>query len=422
MDLKKALESASQLLNEELQRPTSRYSDNMRDMKELTGSPLLRMVAAASRLPGRLNLIEMRKQTPRIVSETPELYSFGGANYELLVAVFNRLDQDDRNRFIHEVLALVECGGTTNWAGVNARFPNLNGNVSELPLIAEFCIRAGFTKQLFGRAAMIKAPKRAIALLMMQIEETISLNFNLFSDEELTEIPKWLAPLRTMAELQTFISRSKDGKVVANPHYRRGWQEEAKQIVKSVDGIVAECAQARYFYLKGALQQTANFEVETDKLQVESFLKKLGFTQDLIQALDAAESNYRATSSAFELKSCVGLLRSVLESTHRDAAKSIAHSLRENPPQDWTTAVRFLVRMGLITPQQEKLVRGLYALLSDEGVHPILAKREFARLLRNMVIEYTLLFLTVLDKKGIAIAGEAGRAGDPGPDDPSKPR
>ena len=262
-----------------------------------------------------------------------------------------------------------------------------------------------------------KQPERIVQAINRPTRDTAEVFIYKLSDTREVRPPESKAYAFSM----TSISRSQEGVLDAFRNYQIQPAPGASR-AKSVDGIVAECAQARYFYLKGALQQTANFEVETDKLQVESFLKKLGFTQDLIQALDAAESNYRATSSAFELKSCVGLLRSVLESTHRDAAKSIAHSLRENPPQDWTTAVRFLVRMGLITPQQEKLVRGLYALLSDEGVHPILAKREFARLLRNMVIEYTLLFLTVLDKKGIAIAGEAGRAGDPGPDDPSKPR
>ena len=41
--------------------------------------------------------------------------------------------------------------------------------------------------------------------------------------------------------------------------------------------------------------------------------------------------------------------------------------------------------------------------LSDEGVHPLIAEKEFARLFRNMVIEYGLMFLTMLEKKGVRI-------------------
>jgi hypothetical protein len=38
--------------------------------------------------------------------------------------------------------------------------------------------------------------------------------------------------------------------------------------------------------------------------------------------------------------------------------------------------------------------------LSDEGVHPITAEKEYARLARNVVIEYALLFLRRLEKRG----------------------
>jgi hypothetical protein len=41
--------------------------------------------------------------------------------------------------------------------------------------------------------------------------------------------------------------------------------------------------------------------------------------------------------------------------------------------------------------------------MSEDGVHPLIAEREYVRLLRNMVIEYGFLFLTTLEKKGIKI-------------------
>jgi hypothetical protein len=37
------------------------------------------------------------------------------------------------------------------------------------------------------------------------------------------------------------------------------------------------------------------------------------------------------------------------------------------------------------------------------NVHPLIAEREFARLLRNMSIEYGLMFLTMFEKKGVKI-------------------
>jgi hypothetical protein len=43
----------------------------------------------------------------------------------------------------------------------------------------------------------------------------------------------------------------------------------------------------------------------------------------------------------------------------------------------------------------------LYTFISDEGVHALMAERLFARLLRNMVIEYGYMFLTMADNKGV---------------------
>ena len=226
----------------------------------------------------------------------------------------------------------------------------------------------------------------------------------MFSRLESEKIPEWLTPLREMAELQTWASRRQGGKIETNPHYKQGWEAEAEQIVKSIDGITAECRQARYFYLKGALQQpTVNLEVESDKAEVEGYLKKLGFRDDMIQALDAAERDYRADATGFELKNVVGQLRSVLESICRDAAGAVAAKDGDAAPGNWNNSLAYLLKKKLVTDPQDKLARGLYAVLSDEGAHPILAKAEFARLARNMVIEFCLMFLTVLDKKRIKI-------------------
>jgi len=53
---------------------------------------------------------------------------------------------------------------------------------------------------------------------------------------------------------------------------------------------------------------------------------------------------------------------------------------------------------GVLTKTEEAFVTSLYALVSDTGVHPLVAEREYARLVRNMNIEYGLLFLTRVEK------------------------
>ncbi len=53
---------------------------------------------------------------------------------------------------------------------------------------------------------------------------------------------------------------------------------------------------------------------------------------------------------------------------------------------------------------EEAFVTSLYTLVSDEAIHPTVAQREYARIRRNMIIEYGLLFLSVLDKKGFKVS------------------
>jgi hypothetical protein len=191
---------------------------------------------------------------------------------------------------------------------------------------------------------------------------------------------------------------------VKNPHYIRGREAEANQIVKSIDGIAKECQQARFWYLKGMLQRTVNLEVESDKTKVEGFLATLGFRSDLLGALDAAERDYKSTSTAFELKNCLGHLRSFIEHIHRDAAKAIATAAGGTVEDRWGPALIYLRQQRLFTLQHEEFVAKLYTLISDESVHSLGAEREYARLLRNVVIEYGLMFLTVLAKSGVKVS------------------
>jgi hypothetical protein len=71
---------------------------------------------------------------------------------------------------------------------------------------------------------------------------------------------------------------------------------------------------------------------------------------------------------------------------------------------EWDPSITFLKNNKFLTAQQDKMARGLFALLSDEGVQPVMAKREFCRVAGNMAIEYGLMFLTVLAKKGVQIS------------------
>jgi hypothetical protein len=323
-------------------------------------------------------------------------YVFESTNFNLLVKIFSQVAEADRANFVSALLNHVR-------KPIAARVDTYHRKTSALALLAQFCIRTGHLKELLTATAEPKMPTVSLGIMLKEIEEIIALNFNLFSDSELASIPSDLARLREIAERQTYSARTSGRGMKDNPYYKQGFSAAGNEIVAAIDGITEECRKARYWYLKGALQELPNLEIESDTLKVESFLVKLGFSTDMIKALNAAESDYKATASSFELKNCLGHLRSFLEHLHRQSVMSIAAAAGQTVVDRWGDATLYLRQQGYFTKQHETFVTSLYTLLSDESVHPLTAEREYARLLRNVVIEYGVMFLTVLDKRGVKI-------------------
>lgn len=144
-----------------------------------------------------------------------------------------------------------------------------------------------------------------------------------------------------------------------------------------------------------------NLEVNQDKSRVRTFLEKLGFAQLLIESLEEAERLYRTAATPFELKSGMGHLRSFLEQLHLQACALAHKKLGGCLPSTWGEALKYLRDQNILTVKEEQFASQFYALMSDTSVHPLVAEREYARLMRNMSIEYGLLLLTKLDKLGL---------------------
>ncbi|MGB6723573.1 MAG: hypothetical protein WBE72_22430 [Terracidiphilus sp.] len=405
MDIGEAKLAVDQILHEECQRPTVHYDDIANDWVQRYKDLTPQEIATWTKITGtpRKNLWAQRKDTVRDVSEMPHIFRFGGTNYNLLMTIYGQVAEDDRPELIAHILKRIERGGTYAFnKPADYSFPTFAGHVCELPLVAEFCIRTGKGELLFEAAAKAKVPTKSLAIMMIQLEETFALQWTLFSNDQLAHVYEWLKPLRETADKQTHASRGTKGNMINNPEYKPGREREANQIVESIDHIAGYCHRARFFYLKGALQQNINVEVENDKAKIEDFLAKLGFSTVMMQALSEAEKDFRDSASPFELKNSLSHLRGFIEHLHLDAAQHIAKTI-PGSTHDWDTSVAFLRKHGYITVQQEKFARGIYALISDEGVHPLMSERVFARVLRNVIIEYGFMFLTIMDNKGISL-------------------
>jgi len=400
MDLNNAIAKADQILDEECKRPTASYIEPGFNWNAPLPERPEDMLRSLSVIYKRLEA--SRQQTPRQVLEHSK-YIFTGDNYELLRTVFGQVNPVDRPEFVASILGRVSGGGTFLFTNSAYPFPKFKGYVCELPLIAEFCVRSGYTEQLFAALTQVTTPTVQIANIVMQLEEAIAFNFNIFSERELEQIPGWLNPLREVAERQRYSASGTVSKMVENPHYKPGREDEANQIVKSIEGIFEECEQARFWYLKGALQNTSNQDIESDKAKIVEFLPSLGFGPTMVQSLDEAEKDYRATATEFELKNALGHLRTFYEQLHFQVCHVLAEKAGRAKDEKLGQALTSLRVLGFFTEKQEKFAAGLYGILSVDAVHALFAKREYARLMRNVVIEYGVMFLSMMSEQGIKV-------------------
>jgi hypothetical protein len=106
-------------------------------------------------------------------------------------------------------------------------------------------------------------------------------------------------------------------------------------------------------------------------------------------------------STPFELKSSMGHLRSFLEKLQLQACAVAYKKYGGTPPSSWGNASLYLRTNNILTLKEEEIATALYTLISDAAVHPLIAEREYARLIRNISIEYGVLLLRKLDKLGL---------------------
>jgi hypothetical protein len=392
MILSDAIERAGQVLAEERRHPTISY----KSFSNGAEASLERIGASLDRIERRL---ERETQHPRPVRETPE-HQFQSINFDLLCAIWDQVADDDRPTFLAAVNANItnkhnyhHLARDTQYAGSWQRCS------SELPLVAEFMVRRGDKHMLF-KALRKASLTPGLTLLLVQLEEMIALNFTLFTAEEYDQIRQTIVHVHQHAIKLNDLPNPADT-TASNIRYHVG-----REIPQLCTALVELCRKAKYLYVKDDLLPGMNLEVNQDKNMVRGFLEKLGFPQLLVKSLDEAEKLYRIAATPFELKSCLGHLRSFVEQLHIEAAIGIHNKLGGTLPFRWGEALQYLFDQNVMSKQERQLFASLYTLVSDTGVHPLIADREYARLMRNMSIECGLLLLTKLDQMGINLAAK----------------
>lgn len=405
MNVGDALAKALQILEEERVRQTLSYSFVAKTWPRALywQQQQLQSQGYTASMAGVMALTAMRKESPRLVEEDAKLWEFKSGNFDLLLKILGLVPDSERGQFVDALIEVMLNVAPIHRITVQTPFPSWESQTSSLSLLLEFAVRTGYLAKFLEGTKQITMPSPGLVMMMMELSEMIALNFTLFSETQMATLPNDLGHLFEIAERQTYSARGpRTGPMVSNPHYKQGYQDSAKQIVQLITAVREQCRQSSFFYLKGALQHSPNLEVEDDRLKVLGFIERLGFNPTLSASLNEAEKNYRSGATPFELKDCMSHLRSFMENLHIEVTQSVAAGVNDpSPPNRWGKVIAYLRTSGVISVQEEMFVTSLYTLMSDEGIHPLIAEREYVRIRRNMTYEYGLMFLTVLEKKNL---------------------
>ena len=404
MNLKEATETARLILDEERVSPTVRYvASPPRGERDYPRAVEAQVI--------QINPF-YRQQHPRRVLEDASTFTFESTNHDLLSALSSQVSRADQPHFIAFLgfgLVWGDGAAPTN----HATYPKWNLHVSELPLVVEFLVRNGGKAQLF---AMLENDKTKIVpghvLMLLQLEDLIAFNFTQFTDSEYLRLTPAVLKFGNRAAEKR---EQYDKKNIRDVRWPNAGVVSAtgmcRAIEKSCAGVVGQCRKARYFYVKGNLLEGLNLEVNQDKVAVESHLHRFGFSTSLIETLNEVERLYYLQASPFDSKNALGHLRSFLENVQREAMPRIHEKYGGELRLDWGGGLAYLAKHEILSKAENLLAVDLYRLISDEGVHPLIAQREYVRLARNMVIEYSLLFLTKVAKLGLADRRGLGEVG-----------
>jgi len=392
MDLKEAIRASNQILDDERVSPTVRYEATMPPQQT---NPML---GVARTLMSITNLPNLRARCPREVLEDPTEFVFKSVNYDLLRAIQSQIPADAVPQYVRAV-SIRLCWGVGCAASELRVYPKWLRFISEQPLVAEFLVRNGGKEDLFK---FLRKEDLAVipghVLLLLQLEDMVALNYSVFTSSEYEQLSQAVKAFahrarQMLSQFRTAVNYKEVGVVRANV-FRHS-------LTEACSGIIEQCRRARYFYLKGSLLKGLNIEVNQDKAAVESYLRRFGFSEPLTESLSEAERLYQQQDTAFDCKSCMDHLRSFLEHLHREAIPSIQGKHGGSPGNKWGEHRSYLLRTGVLSNAEEQFVGSLYTMISDAAVHPLGADPEDARLARNVVIEYALLFLRKMEKLGL---------------------
>src|SRR5581483_12387743 len=127
------------------------------------------------------------------------------------------------------------------------------------------------------------------------------------------------------------------------------------------------------------------------------------FTPELNEVLEKIDVGLAAPGDPFDQAALLKHLRTFFEKLHEQAGERLRTAKPETVDgtdlSSCGQALDYLTRKSVLTAKMSAFGKALYGVLSDEGVHALKSEREYVRLCRNVVVEYTLVLFFELERR-----------------------
>ncbi len=172
-------------------------------------------------------------------------------------------------------------------------------------------------------------------------------------------------------------------------------------IQKSLYELIIEL---RYEHFEKSIQWI-NLEINSDKQQVQEYLKNFGFDTKYNITLNKLDQYIQSEQGEWEVVPwwVIGILREFFKSFYMDLAKKIATSnwLTEVPHHTSSTtdighARHYIKEQFNLSSDEYKLLDSYKDITNNEGSHALLSEKKYLRLARNIGIEISLFMLEKL--------------------------
>lgn len=321
------------------------------------------------------------------IVDDPRRYEFNAPNVDLLRAFAGKLNTG-KEREVY-------------WGELHGTFRPTSDYHDLVSLSFETIFRMGKRKEAVKLLIEEFDVTPPYLKLLDHLIENIRFEYDVFDGELLDTLRNWAEKLidgKNLRDIRTAVSKM-EGK---------GWVKEGQlkkpcSLEKRIDHIKALINVIEHSRLKKELLEDVNWEINQDINKVEEKIQFFGLSRELSQGLREIEKAYRKADSEFDFKICVDLVRSFLENLNKEIMPKIENKCGIAFLGNMTKAkdvIDYFGKRGVdfLVEKEHALCRALYNFASDLGVHPLVSKKEYARISKNIIIELALLVLDRLEK------------------------